>query len=111
MNNLKITYSKARENLAGILDKVSEDAQVFVIKRRNHKDVALIAAEELSSLLESVYLLRSPENAKGLWRSIEWSKSNDLAEQSLEELKEELGIGQEERIVSEFEIVAYYKPF
>ena len=39
--------------------------------------MALIAEEELSSLLESVYLLRSPENARRLYRALEWSESKD----------------------------------
>ncbi len=86
------TYSQARANLASILDQVSDQSQVIVIKRRNQKDVALIAADELSSLLESAYLLRSPENAKRLWRSIAWAESQEETTQSLAELKEELGI-------------------
>lgn len=99
MLNRETTYSQARANLAGILDQVCDESQVVIIKRRNHKDVALIAADELSSLLESVYLLRSPENAKRLWRSLAWTESVDVVasqgevlSQSLEELKEELGI-------------------
>ena len=46
-------------NLASLLDQVCEESQIIVIKRRNQKNVALIAEDELSSLLECVYLLRS----------------------------------------------------
>jgi len=52
------------ENLASILDKVGENQEIIVIKRQNNQDVALIAANELSSLLESVYLLRSPRKCQ-----------------------------------------------
>ena len=69
------SYSHARANLASILDEVVDQQQIFVIKRRNGKNVALIAEDELSSLLESVYLLRSPENARRLHRALEWSES------------------------------------
>lgn len=86
------TYSQARANLAQILDLVCEEEQVVVIKRRNHKNVALIAEDELSSLLESVYLLRSPHNAKRLFRSLEWAASQTSEPQTIEELKTELGI-------------------
>ena len=34
-----------------------------MIQRRGHEDMALIPADELSSLRETAYLLRSPENA------------------------------------------------
>jgi antitoxin YefM len=50
--------------------------------------VALIAEDELSSLLECVYLLRSPKNAKRLFRALEWTQTE--TPQTLAELKEEL---------------------
>ncbi len=94
------TYSQARMNLASILDQVCDESQIIVIKRRNQKNVALIAEDELSSLLECVYLLRSrsarfawpPENAKRLFRSLAWTETEDATPQTLAELKEELGI-------------------
>jgi len=58
------TYSQVRENLATLLDQVVDDQQIVVIKRRNEKNVALIAEAELTSLLESVYLcLRGRQDA------------------------------------------------
>jgi antitoxin YefM len=86
----EITYSQARANLAQILDSVSENREIVKIVRRNGANVALIAADELSSLLESVYLLRSPANAKRLFSAMEWAKSDAAAPQSLEELRAEL---------------------
>jgi len=50
------TYSQARQNLASTLDDVVDNNTVIVIKRRSGKDVALIAADELSSLMETVHL-------------------------------------------------------
>jgi antitoxin YefM len=90
--NQEITYSQVRANLATILDRVSENREIVKITRRNGADVALIAADELSSLLESVYLLRSPANAKRLFRAMEWAKSDAAMPQSLESLREELTI-------------------
>jgi antitoxin YefM len=92
MLSKETTYSQARMNLASILDQVCEESQIIVIKRRNQKNVALIAEDELSSLLECVYLLRSPENAKRLFRSLAWTETEDATPQTLAELKEELGI-------------------
>lgn len=96
------TYTQARENLADLLDRVVDDKEVIVIKRRGERNVALISEEELSSLLETAYLLRSPKNAARLLSALEWSKSNDgepvepkTAEQAIESLKQELGIGKE----------------
>lgn len=92
MLSKETTYSQARMNLASILDEVCDEHQIIVIKRPNQKNVALIAEDELSILLESVYLLRSPENAKRLFRSLEWTQTEDQTPQTLAELKEELGL-------------------
>jgi antitoxin YefM len=92
MLSKETTYSQARMNLASLLDQVCEESQIIVIKRRNQKNVALIAEDELSSLLECVYLLRSPENAQRLFRSLAWTETEDATPQTLAELKEELGI-------------------
>lgn len=92
MINQEITYSQVRANLAQILDSVSENREIVKITRRNGADVAMIAADELSSLLESVYLLRSPANAKRLFSAMEWAKSDAATSQSLEQLKAELEI-------------------
>ena len=59
----KTSYSHARENLASLWDEVEDSREAAVIQRRGHEDMALIPADELSSLREMAYLLRSPENA------------------------------------------------
>jgi antitoxin YefM len=92
MLSKETTYSQARLNLSSILDQVCEQKEIIVIKRPNEKNVALIAEDELSSLLECVYLLRSPENAKRLFRALEWTQTELETPQTLAELKEELGL-------------------
>ena len=67
-----------------------------MIKRRGHKDIAMLAADELSSLLETVYLLRSPANARrlldGLEESKKWDGESPPPSHSIDELCEDLGI-------------------
>ena len=92
MSNSEITYSHARAHLAEILNRVAQDQEIITITRRDQPDVAIIAADELSSLLESVYLLRSPTNAKRLFRSMEWAKSAAAIPQTLDEFKQELSV-------------------
>ena len=89
------TYTQARDNFSSLLDSVENGDSVAIIQRRGHKDVAMLAADELSSILETIYLLRSPNNARRLLDGIERSKQRDLstqAPQSIEELCEDLGI-------------------
>jgi antitoxin YefM len=47
-------------------------------------------------LVETVYLLRSPENARRLLDAIDESKTGKIKPQSITELQQELGIEQEE---------------
>ena len=66
------TYSKARASLASLCNRAEADRDVILIQRRGREDVALIAASELSSLMETAHLLRSPANAERLltaWRA------------------------------------------
>jgi len=80
----KTTYSHARENLASLWDEVEDSREAAVIQRRGHEDMALIPADELSSLRETAYLLRSPENAVRLLAALTrgrrgGKKATDLA--------------------------------
>ncbi len=92
MLSKETSYSQARANLASILDEVVDQQQIFVVKRRNSKNVALIAEDELSSLLECVHLMRSPKNARRLHRALEWSELEDAQPQTVDELKQELNL-------------------
>ena len=75
--SIQTTYTQARENLATLLDQIENENTIAVIKRRGHKDIAMLSADELSSLLETVYLLRSPANARRLLDALEESKKWD----------------------------------
>lgn len=88
--------TKARNSFFKLLEEVAEKEQVFVINRRDGKNVALIAESELRSLIETVYLLRSPANASRLFDAIEESKTGKIQVQTVDELKKELGIEQKE---------------
>ena len=90
--SLEVTYSEARNNLASILDQVTDDCEVVTIKRRGHQDVALISANELSSLLETEYLFRSPKNAARLLSALEEVRSGGGETITVDELRKEFGV-------------------
>lgn len=96
MFSIQTTYTQARENLANLLNEVENDNSIAVIKRRGHKDIALISADDLSSLLETVYLLRSPTNAQRLLEALEdskqWDKQQPPSPYTVDDLCEELRI-------------------
>lgn len=90
--SIEISYSEARNNLASLLDRVTDNREVAVIRRRGHEDVALISASELSSLLETAYLLRSPKNAERLLKALKRAQAGTTKPSSIEDLKKEFGI-------------------
>ena len=84
--------TEARKSLFQLLEKVAEEKEIFIINRRHGENVALIAESELRSLVETVYLLRSPSNAHHLFSAIEESITGKIKPESVAELKGELGI-------------------
>jgi antitoxin YefM len=67
---------------------------MVIIQRRGAEDVVLIAADELTGLLETAHLLRSPRNAERLLRALARSEHGEGQPQSIDELKEEVGLGE-----------------
>jgi antitoxin YefM len=55
----------------------------------------LLAKSDLSSCIETVYLLKSPVNVRHLMASLEEYRSGKLVPQSIEELRQEFGISGE----------------
>jgi len=88
---IKTTYSQARENLASLLDQVTGDREIALIKRRGREDVALVSAKELSGLLETAHLLRSPANAKRLLTALRRAQTKKLRPTDLDALSMERG--------------------
>jgi antitoxin YefM len=87
------TYSDARERLAELLDRATEDREVVFIDRRGRERAALVAADELESLLETAHLLRSPKNAARLLSALRRALANRGRRQSVPELRRGLGLG------------------
>ncbi len=89
---IQTTYSQARANLASLLDEVTLNQEVVIVNRRGKEDVAMVSAAELSSLIETAHLLRSPKNARRLLAALQRARSNKGARQSLDHLRREVGL-------------------
>jgi len=66
----EITCSNARSRLAELLDRVVDGREAITITRRGKEPVVVMAESEYRSLIESVHLLRSPQNARRLFEAI-----------------------------------------
>ncbi|MCA0257084.1 MAG: type II toxin-antitoxin system prevent-host-death family antitoxin [Proteobacteria bacterium] len=65
-----IMFSKAREELAGLLDTVAKDRAPVEIVRRDKPSAILIDKDEYEGLMETLHLLSSPANAERLMQSV-----------------------------------------
>ncbi len=92
---METSYSHARANLAALCDEAISTREPIIIHRRGAEDVALIAADELRSWMETAYLLRSPKNAKRLLKAIERARTEDLPAETVEDIRREFGLGEE----------------
>ncbi len=66
-----ITYTSARNNLAGTMKKVCDDHAPIIVTRKNNEAVILMSLEDYEALTETAYLMQSPKNAKRLIESVE----------------------------------------
>ena len=92
---IKVSYSHAREHLAQIWNEVEDTRDAAVIERRGHEDMALIPADELASLRETAYLLRSPANATRLLAALTRARRGRTASRDLAALRRELGLAED----------------
>lgn len=78
-----MSFSDARNNLKSVLDRVTNDADCTIITRRDAGDAVVMSLDYYNSLMETVHLLRSPENAAHLAASIEQYRAGKTSQKEL----------------------------
>jgi antitoxin YefM len=89
---VETTYRNLRQNLASVLAQSDSDNEVFVIRRRKGRDIALIPADELASILETAHLLSSPANARRLLKAMRRADSGQTAASTIQQLRRDVGL-------------------
>lgn len=59
-----ISYTEARNQLAGLMDAASRDREPVTITRNGQGTVVLLASEEFAAMEETLHLLSTPANAE-----------------------------------------------
>ncbi len=79
-------FTELRTDLKKYLDKVEDDNETLIVKRKSGKGTVIISLEEYNSLMETIYLLSSKKNANRLHESIsQVGKGQVVARKSLED--------------------------
>ncbi|HUI55717.1 MAG TPA: type II toxin-antitoxin system Phd/YefM family antitoxin [Bryobacteraceae bacterium] len=84
------TYTSLRQNLASVLDRVVDEQETVIVRRRGARDVALVPAGELAGLIETAHLLRSPRNARRLLAALRRAGRGTPKPASVAELRREI---------------------
>ncbi|MBW3622939.1 MAG: type II toxin-antitoxin system Phd/YefM family antitoxin [Armatimonadetes bacterium] len=92
---IETTFTRARANLARLCEEATQNRETVIIHRRGADPIALIAADELSSLLETAHLLRSPKNAERLLSALERAQERTQSPSTMEEVRAEVGLEEE----------------
>ena len=91
---MSISASEARQRLFPLLEQVNTDHEPVRITSKAG-DAVLMSADDYDSWQETVYLLRSPENARRLMEAVARDKANRPApgehKRSIDELQEMAG--------------------
>ena len=89
---MEASYTEARQKFASLLDRVTDERDIVYIRRRGRERVALVAADELRSLMETAHLLRSPKNAARLLSALRRALARPGRPRSVASLRRELGL-------------------
>jgi antitoxin YefM len=66
-----ISYTKARSQLADVMNKVCDDHIPIVINRQEQRPVIVMSLEDYNAIEETLYLLGNNKNAKKLNEALE----------------------------------------
>ncbi|MGC9541988.1 type II toxin-antitoxin system Phd/YefM family antitoxin [Streptomyces sp. UG1] len=67
---MSISANEARQRFYPLIRRVNEDHEPIEVTSREHGDVVIMSAEDFRAWQETVYLLRSPRNARLLMESV-----------------------------------------
>ncbi len=65
-----MTYSDARAQLKGVMDRAIHDKQEVVVTRKKGESVVVVSLDTWNAVTETLHLLSTPKNASRLRASI-----------------------------------------
>ena len=78
-----VTYTEARANLKGVMDRVVSDRTQVVITRQKSEAIVMMSLADWNAVEETLHLLSTPSNATRLRASVEQLGSGKGVERKL----------------------------
>lgn len=86
MTPLSLSYSEARQNLAGTIRACVDDSTPVIIKSRL-REVVMVPRQEYDSWMETMHQLDTPANVRHLEQSLEEKRRGESVAMTANELK------------------------
>lgn len=78
-----ISFSDARSQFKGVIDRVVADQDVTLIHRRDGENAVLLSESTYNSIMETLYLLQVPANAARLMEAVAHDKQGQAQRREL----------------------------
>jgi len=93
----QISYVDACGNFEQVYDTALSGQEPIEIVREGSESLSIIPTAALESLMETVYLFQSHENAARLLEALERAKAGQNLPRTVESLRQEFGLAEEKR--------------
>lgn len=78
-----ISYSDARNQLKGVIDRVVADQDATLIHRRDGENAVILSESSYRAIMETLYLMQTPANAAHLMEAVSQDKQGLAKRQEL----------------------------
>ena len=78
-----VSFTQARSEFKGVIDRVVADCDVTLIHRRDGENAVLLSESTYNSMLETLHLLQSPVNERRLMAAVEQDRKGAAKAQAL----------------------------
>jgi len=80
------SFYDALTHLDRLCQQAIAESETIIINRPDGQNVVLLAELELNSLMETLYLLRSPKNATRLFDALDRAKAETISPKTVEDV-------------------------
>jgi antitoxin YefM len=84
---LAANFTELRKDLKKYLDIIEENDETLIVKRGVGKGTVLMSLDEYNSLIETVHLLSSKNNANRLFESVKQIEEGKTIKKNIKDLK------------------------
>jgi antitoxin YefM len=71
MTTETISYTSLRQNLSSVLSRIETNKETYLVTRKKHADIVMIARDDYDSLVETLHLLSNTVNSSRLNESLQ----------------------------------------